>query len=162
MPALRVVSLALIACWIGGIAVLGLVAAPSVFSVLEGHDPVAGRTLAGMVFGEIFARFQQMAWFLGGGLVALLGVRAALGPRPRRLAMQIWLVTGMLAASAYSGLILAPRIEVLRAETAGTMAALPETDARKVEFGRLHGLSNGLMALTLLAGLGIFWIESRD
>lgn len=162
MPALRVVSLALIAFWIGGIAVLGLVAAPSVFSVLEGHDPVAGRMLAGMVFGDIFSRFQQMAWMLGGGLLALLGLRAALGPRPRRMAVQIWLVAGMLAASAYSGLILAPRIDAIRAETADTMASLPDTDARKVEFGRLHGLSNGLMALTLVAGLGIFWIESRD
>jgi hypothetical protein len=42
------------------------------------------------------------------------------------------------------------------------MAALPTSDARKVEFGRLHGLSNGLMALTLMAGLCVFWIESRD
>jgi hypothetical protein len=162
MPAFRVVSLALIACWIGGIIVLGLVVAPAVFGVLEAHDPVAGRTLAGLVFGDIFARFQQLAWFLGGGLLVLLGARAALGPRPRRLAVQLWLVLGMLAASAYSGLILAPRIESLRADTATTVAALPDTDPRKIEFGRLHGLSNGLMVLTLLAGLSVFWIESRD
>lgn len=162
MPALRVVSLSLIAFWIGGIAVLGLVAAPAVFGTLEAHDPAAGRALAGLVFGDIFSRFQRLAWVLGGSLLALLGLRAALGPRPRRTALQIWLVGAMLAASAYSGLALAPRIDALRAETAQTMATLPDTDPRKVEFGRLHGLSNGLMALTLLAGLGIFWIESRD
>jgi hypothetical protein len=162
MPALRVVSLALIALWIGGIAALGLVAAPAIFSVLEAQDAVAGRTLAGLVFGEIFSRFQQIAWFLGGGLLALLGIRAALGPRPRRLAVQVWLVAGMLAASAYSGLIISPRIDTLRTEAGSTMAALPDTDGRRIEFGRLHGLSNGLMLLTLLAGLGVFWIESRD
>jgi len=162
MPALRVVSLALIALWIGGLAVLGMVAAPAIFRVLEANDPIAGRTLAALVFGDIFANFQRVAWGLGGGLLALLGIRAALGPRPRRLAVQLWLVIGMLAASAVTGLYLTPRIEALRAENTTTMAALPESDPRKVEFGRLHGLSNGLMALTLMAGLCVFWIESRD
>ena len=162
MPALRVVSLALIALWIGGLAVLGMVVAPSLFRVLEATDPVAGRTLAALVFGDIFSTFQRLSWFLGGGLLALLGLRAALGPRPRRLAVQIWLVIGMLAASAYTGLIVAPRIDTLRTESSTAMAALPESDLRRVEFGRLHGLSNGLMALTLIAGLCVFWIESRD
>ncbi len=162
MSALRVASLAIVALWIGGLAALGMVAAPAVFAVLEAHDPVAGRTLAGLVFGDIFERFQQLAWILGGALLLLLGLRAALGPRPRRLALQLWLVLGMLTASAYSGLLLGPRIETLRRETATTMAALPESDPRKIEFGRLHGLSNSLMALTLLAGLSLFWIEARD
>lgn len=162
MPTLRVVSLALIALWIGGLAVLGMVAAPAIFRVLEANDPIAGRTLAGLVFGDIFANFQRVAWGLGGGLLALLGIRTALGPRPRRLAVQLWLVIGMLAASAVTGLWLSPRIEALRSEHTTTMAALPASDPRKVEFGRLHGVSNGLMALTLMAGLCVFWIESRD
>jgi hypothetical protein len=162
MPALRVISLALVATWIGGLAVLGIIAAPVVFEVLESHDPVAGRTLAGLLFGTIFERFQHLAWGLGSGLLALLGLRAALGPRPRRLAIQLWLVIGMLAASAYTGLIISPRIDHLRDTTPVTMASLPEDDARRVEFGRLHGLSNGLMALTLMAGLALFWIETRE
>ncbi len=162
MPALRVISLALVAIWIGGLAVLGIIAAPVVFDVLETHDPVAGRTLAGLLFGTIFERFQHLAWGLGGGLLALLGLRTALGPRPRRLAIQLWLVMAMLAASAYTGLIIGPRIDHLRDTTPVTMASLPDDDARRVEFGRLHGLSNGLMALTLIAGLSLFWIETRE
>jgi hypothetical protein len=162
MPALRVISLALVAIWIGGLAVLGIIAAPVVFDVLETHDPVAGRTLAGLLFGTIFERFQHRAGGRGGGLLALLGLRAALGPRPRRLAIQLWLVIAMLAASAYTGLIIGPRIDHLRDTTPVTMASLPDDDARRVEFGRLHGLSNGLMALTLMAGLSLFWIETRE
>ncbi|MCR4374847.1 MAG: DUF4149 domain-containing protein [Acidobacteria bacterium] len=162
MPILRVASLAVMALWIGGLATLGMVAAPSLFYVLEHRDPEAGRALAGLLFGQIFLRFQQMAWFLGGALLTILGMRAALGPRPRRLAIQVWLVTAMLAISLYAGLMLAPRIETLRADTPATLAALPDTDPRKVEFGRLHGLSNGLMGLTLLAGLAVFWIEARE
>ena len=150
------------ALWIGGLAALGIVAAPSVFAVLESADPVGGRTLAGLVFGDIFLRFQQLAWILGGLLISLLILRAALGPRPRRLAVQLGLVSAMLAASLYSGLVLAPRIDTIRTDTSGTIANLPDTDPTKAEFGRLHGLSNGLMALTLLAGLAVFWIEARD
>lgn len=150
------------AVWIGGLATLGFVVAPSLFYVLEQRDPEGGRVLAGFLFGQIFLRFQQLAWFLGGTSLTLLGLRAALGPRPRRLAIQVWLITVMLAVSLYAGLVLAPRIEVLRADTTATLASLPETDRRKIEFGRLHGLSNGLMALTLLAGLAVFWIEARE
>lgn len=162
MPALRVISLALVALWIGGLAALGIVAAPAIFEVLGAHDPAAGRTLAGIVFGTIFDRFQHLAWGLGGGLLALLGLRTALGPRPRRLAIQLWLVIGMLAASAYTGLVVGPRIDHLRESTPTTMTALPDDDPKRVEFGRLHGLSNGLMALTLMAGLALFWIEARE
>ena len=150
------------ALWIGGLATLGMVAAPSLFYVLEQRDAEAGRALAGLLFGQIFLRFQQMAWFLGGALLTILGMRAALGPRPRRLAIQVWLVTAMLAISLYAGLMLAPRIEALRADSPATLAALPDADPRKVEFGRLHGWSNGLMGLTLLAGLAVFWIEARE
>jgi hypothetical protein len=162
MPILRVASLALVALWIGGLTALGAVAAPAVFAVLELHDPVAGRTLAGLVFGDMFARFQHLALFLGGGLIAVLGMRALLGPRPRRLGVQLGLVALMLAASAYTGFIIAPRIDTLRNGATTTMASLPQTDPRKQEFGRLHGLSNGLMALTLVAGLALFWIEARE
>lgn len=173
MPILRVASLAIVALWIGGLAVLGLVAAPSIFAVLEQQDPVAGRTLAGLVFGDIFARFQRLAWFLGGSLILLLGIRALLGPRPRRLGVQMGLVTLMLAASASAALIITPRIDTLRTNvaansipTAGlapvSFASLPDTDPRKQEFGRLHGVSNGLMLLTLLAGLAVYWFEARE
>jgi hypothetical protein len=173
MPILRVASLAMVALWIGGLAVLGLVVAPSIFAVLEQQDPLSGRILAGLVFGDIFARFQRLAWFLGGGLILLLGARALLGPRPRRLGVQVGLVAVMLAASAYGALIITPRIDTLRTGVATTalpaggmapvsMAGLPDTDPRKQEFGRLHGLSNGLMMLTLIAGLAVFWIEARE
>jgi hypothetical protein len=162
MPILRVASLALVALWIGGLTALGAVAAPAVFAVLELHDPVAGRTLAGQVFGDMFARFQHLALFLGAGLIAVLAMRALLGPRPRRLGLQLGLVALMLTASVYTGFVIAPRIDTLRSGSATTMASLPEADPRKREFGRLHGLSNGLMALTLVAGLALFWIEARE
>ncbi len=63
----------------GGLAALALVAAPA----------------------EFLERFRHISWALGGAMLALLAVRALLGPRPRRLAVQVWLVVAMLLASAF-------------------------------------------------------------
>ena len=58
MAWLRLVSLVLLALWVGGLAVLGFVAAPAIFAALEAHDPTAGRALAGAVFGAVLWRFH--------------------------------------------------------------------------------------------------------
>jgi hypothetical protein len=79
MPMLRVASLAIVALWFGGLMALGLLAAPP----------------------ELFARFRQIAWWYGGVLIALLLLRALLGPRPVRLSIQIGLVVIMLVANVF-------------------------------------------------------------
>jgi hypothetical protein len=162
VPYLRFVGLVMLSLWMGGLAVLGGVAAPATFAVLQSSDPVGGRVLAGALFGEILERFLQISWVLGGLLLATLAGRAALGPRPRWLKRRVWTVVAMLTFSLVGGLVLAPRIEAIRRDTPGAIAALPATDARRIEFGRLHGASDVLMVLTLVAGLGLLWYEARD
>jgi len=68
----------------------------------------------------------------------------------------------MLALSLVSGLVLGPRIDAIRLDTQGTVAALADTDARKIEFGRLHRLSNALMGVTLIGGVWLLWLEMKD
>jgi hypothetical protein len=68
----------------------------------------------------------------------------------------------MTAATAATVFVLAPRIDRIRRDTPGAVAALPDGDPRKAEFGRLHGLSNVLMIATLGAGVGLIWMEARD
>jgi hypothetical protein len=162
MALLRFATLLVLAIWVGGLATLGSLAAPEIFSVLERHDPEGGRALAGEVFGAVFQRFQRVAWVLGALLLALYGLRALLGPRPRRLGLRVWTGAGLLAMSLAGGLLIAPRIDAIRRSTNGPVAALADGDARRAEFGRLHGISNGLMLLTLLAGTGLIWTEMRD
>jgi hypothetical protein len=162
MIMLRVASLVILAIWVGGLAVLGFVAAPAIFATLEAQDPAAGRTLAALVFGVVFAKFQYVALALGGALASLLMVRALLGPRPLRFAWRLWTVVGMMTVGAASAFVIAPRIDHIRRDTPGTVAALPDTDPRKAEFGRLHGLSNVLMLATMAAGVGLIWIEAKD
>jgi hypothetical protein len=162
MALLRFASLLVLALWVGGLATLGSLAAPEIFSVLERHDPEGGRALAGEVFGAVFQRFQRAAWVLGALLLVLYGVRALLGPRPRLLGLRVWMATGLLAMSLAGGLLIAPRIDAIRRSVNGPVAGLADGDARRSEFGRLHGLSNGLMLLSLLAGAGLIWTELRD
>jgi hypothetical protein len=162
MSVLRFMSLLILVLWIGGLAALGLVGAPTIFSVLEAQDPEGGRAMAALVFGAIFRRFHHLSWALGGLLLALLGTRAVLGPRPRRFGLRMWTAVTMLAMSLAAGLWLAPRIDALRAATPGPIARLPDGDASKTEFSRLHGASTALMGFTILAGAGLIWLEMKE
>ena len=80
MALLRFASVLVLAIWVGGLATLGSLAAPEIFTVLERHDPARGRVLAGEVFGAVFQRFQRATWLLGALLIALYGLRALLPP----------------------------------------------------------------------------------
>jgi hypothetical protein len=44
----------------------------------------------------------------------------------------------------------------------GPVAALPDTDPRRIEFNRLHGLSNILFSITAIGGLALCWWEARE
>ena len=162
MSLLHFACVLVLAVWVGGLAVLGGLVAPTLFSVLEARDPAAGATLAAILFGAVFRRFQHFGWMLGSALVALLVLRAALGPRPRRLSIRIWAVAAMIAMNLVGALVLAPRIEAIRSSTPGIVRDLPDGDGRKAEFGRLHGASTIMMLLTLAAGASLLWFEIKD
>ncbi len=160
---LRFVSLVLLAMWVGGLAALGTIAAPAIFAVLEAQDPSGGRTLAGAVFGAVFSRFQHVAWVRRRTAPrACSAMRAALGPRPRRFGLRMWTIAGMLALSLVTAFALTPRIDRLRETTPGTIASLPDADPTEDRIRAPAWLSNGLMLVTLVAGLGLIFAETRD
>jgi len=68
----------------------------------------------------------------------------------------------MFALSVAGARVLAPRIDQIRREVTGQVAALPDTDPRKREFSRLHGWSNVLMLATLVGGGALIWMEAKD
>jgi hypothetical protein len=159
---LRFLAQTVLAVWVGGLAVLGGIAAPAVFRALEVRDPIAGREAAGAVFGEILRNFLSASIVCGLLLIVLLAIRAALGPRPRRIGLRLWTVLGMIAVTAGTLTVLVPRIDGIRRAVPGPIASLAPADPRRIEFGRLHALANGLMVLTLLGGLGLVWFEAQD
>jgi uncharacterized membrane protein len=162
MSFLRWLGLLALAFWIGGLVALGAIAAPSLFSTLEAHDPSGGRELAAAAFGALFQRFQYGAWIAGVALLTSIGFRAALGPRPKRFGFRMWIAAAMLAASVATVFLITPHVEAIAASAGGAIVRLDATDPRRVAFNRWHGVSSGLMLATVLAGMGLLWAEVRD
>ena len=162
MTLLRYAAFLGLAVWVGGLAVLAGLGAPALFDVLATQDPAGGRELAGLLFGTMLERFQYVAWGAAAVLLLSLALRAALGPRPHRTAIRIWTVVAMVAISLFTMFVITPQIDDIRAAVDGAIAALPAADPRRVEFGRWHGLSSGLMLVTIAFGLGLAWAEVRD
>ena len=161
MLALRYVALLTLVVWVGGLIVLGAIAAPAIFDVL-GAQPIAdGRLLAGAVFGEILRRFTLVSYGAGILLLGTLLVRAILGPRPRRFAWRAAVATLMLATTAYAGIVVAGQIRAVQRQIRAAPSSLPEHDPRRIEFGRLHGLSTSLQLVPLLGGLALMYWELK-
>jgi hypothetical protein len=161
MLALRYAAVLALVVWIGGLAVLGAVAAPAVFDVL-GASGAEGRALAGTVVGEALRRFDRTAYICSGVVLLSLAVRAVLGPRPRRFAIRVAVLVLMIGAAAYAGAVIAPRIRAAQRAAGGAPSALPESDPRRVEFGRLHGMSFSLQLVPLVGGLALLFFELKD
>jgi hypothetical protein len=157
MLVLRYVAVVTIVIWIGGLVALGAIAAPSIFQVLAGD-----RLLAGSVFGEILRRFYYLGYAAGAVLLASLVARRILGPRPRRFGIRAAIVVVMLGASAYAGIAIGGRIAALQQAIGVAPSSLPETDPRRIEFGRLHGMSTALQLVPLLGGLILIYWEIKE
>ena len=161
MLALRYAAVLALALWTGGLVVVGAVAAPSVFDIL-GARSAEGRVLAGAVVGALLERFTMIAY--GCAVVVLLSLvtRGVLGPRPRRFAYRVGGLLLMIAATAYAGSVVAPRIAAMQRSIGTAPSALAESDPRRIEFGRLHGTSVSLQLVPLLGGLALLFWELKD
>jgi hypothetical protein len=162
MFVLRYLYILALGVWLGGMAVAGLVAAPTIFAVLEAWNPVQGRVLAGQVFGSILARLHLILYGAAVVMLVTLTVRRLLGPRPVAYGIRASIIVIMLGMALASGFGIAPRVEAMQREIGGSVAALPESDPRRASFYQLHGLSNMLLSATLVGGLLLLFWESRE
>jgi len=162
MLALRYVSLLALVVWVGGLLALGAIAAPVTFDVIAARHVPDGRVLAGAIFGVILRQFHYVSYACGVVMPLALTARAILGPRPRRFALRLAIAAVMLLAVVYSGQIVAPRIDALQQTIGAAPSSLPEGDPRRIEFGRLHGLSTGIQLVPLLGGLFLLFHELKD
>jgi hypothetical protein len=143
-------------------AIAGLVVAPVTFRVLEAWNPSTGRVLAGDVFGAVLERLSLMAYAAGLVMSVVLTVQRLLGPRPRAYGIRVGIIAVMLALTMYADLVTAPRIDELQSQVAGPMNGLASSDARRIEFDRLHGLSTALIMTAIGGGLVLLGWETRE
>lgn len=158
MLAVRYLALVALVVWLGGMAVLGLIVAPSTFRVLQASDPDNGRVLAGALFGKVLGYFHLVAYACGAILVVCLFVMKFVGPPPRAFAVRAAIVVVMLAIALYSGVPVTRELARIQSEVSGPVSRLPETDARRLRFDQLHRTSTVLMAINMGFGLILlFW-----
>jgi hypothetical protein len=118
--------------------------------------------LAGAVVGDILQRFNLFAYGCAAIVLLSLAVRGVLGPRPRRFAFRIAGLLIMIVAAVYVGAVLTPHIAALQHSIGTAPSALADTDPRRIEFGRLHGLSVSIQLIPLLGGLALLFWELKD
>jgi hypothetical protein len=164
MLVLRLAALLAIVVWIGGLIVLGGIAAPAIFEVVAARDLPDGRLLSGAIFGEMLRRFHLVSYICGAVILIALFMRAVLGPRPRRFAVRAAIAALMLGAALYSGVVLSGTIARVQREIGEGVAAssLPEGDPRRAAFGRLHAQSTLLQIVPLAGGLILLLFEIGD
>jgi hypothetical protein len=162
MRFLRYLYVLALVVWLGGMTIAGLVVAPVTFAVLEAWNPSIGRVLAGDVFGAVLARLSVIGYVAGAIMFLVLTVLRLLGPRPRSYGIRVGLIFAMLVLTLYADRIAAPRIDELQAQVSGPMNQLPASDARRVEFDRLHRLSTSLTIAAMIGGLVLVAWETRE
>lgn len=160
--ALRYVYVLALVVWLGGMVVLGAIAAPTTFQVLQASEPAAGRALAGTVFGAMVSRFHYIQYGAGALLIASLGAMAILGPRPKAFATRLAIVAVMLGVALYSGFVVLGDIDRIQQEVGTLPSRLPEGDVRRLRFDALHTLSERLMMLNMVGGLALLFWEARE
>lgn len=162
MFVLRYLYVVALVLWVGGLIVAGALVAPSVFGVLQAWNPSQGRVLAGEVFGEVVMRLTWLSYAMGAIMFVTLTLHRLLGARPIKYGIRVGIMGLMLAMMMVTGFYLIPQVDAIQARVKGPVAELPDTDPRRVEFNRLHGLSNILFSITAIGGLALCWWEARE
>jgi Domain of unknown function (DUF4149) len=156
MTVLRTLMLLALIAWIGGIIFFVAVLAPVVFSGV-----LPSRELAGNVVNPSLTRLHWIGMVCG--LIFLSSsilLNLSKFTRPRIFAASHLLVLLMLAFTAISQFGIAPRMHVLRMEM-GTIDNLPQDDARRMEFNRLHQRSTQAEGCVLFLGLAVVVLTAR-
>jgi hypothetical protein len=155
---LRALRLFAMVAWVGGLGFFAFVVAPVAFhSLSSAHEAgiVVGGTLRvlhwiGLVGGAIFYVATGLLWLRA-------GVKARVD-----FAIEMILTGMMMAGTFYSQFKILPAMEVDRALAGGVVETAPAGNAGRVDFERLHTLSERLEGFVFFCGLGVVFVLSRE
>lgn len=128
-----------LSAWLGAAVLVATVVAPAAFAVLP------SRALAGALVGRVLPVLFYAGAIMG-VLVLVLGRMAS--PSLARVVAGVVMTATCLAAQ----LLVAPRIERVRADAGRPIDELAARDPRRLAFGRLHGASVLLLGVAAIAG----------
>ena len=137
-PLVQLVTLSL---WLGAASFFSFAVAPALFAALP------SRTMAGIVVG----RTLPIVFYIGIAVGALVVALQAAGGRGAMRDVRALCGCIIVAACLVSQFIIGRRIDRLRDQIGGPIETLAVDDARRVAFGRLHGMSVAWLGLAMLA-----------
>lgn len=159
---LRYLYVVALVLWVGGLVCAGALVAPSVFGVLQAWNASEGRVLAGQVFGEVLVRLTWLSYAMGAIMFVTLTLHRLLGARPVKYGVRVGIMGVMLVMMLATGVWLIPQVNAIQAQVTGPVSALAATDPLRMQFDRLHGISNILYSITALGGLALCFWEARE
>jgi len=134
--------------WVGGMATLAFVVAPTAFRTVA-------RPVAGTVFGAVLRAFGPMQ--IGLGIVAAVAVAVLMKGGELRLrggVIRLGILLLMLLIACNAQFVLGPAIEHERASIPN-FDSVPAGVPARARFDSLHAWSVRLASISLLAGLGL-------
>jgi uncharacterized membrane protein len=155
MAALRFFMLLSLVTWLGGLIFFSFVVAPSAFAVAP------TRQLAGAMVGRCLTALHWIGLVSGVVFVACSMIYSATTAgsaqpfAPRHIAVYLMLLLTLTSQFGVS-----PRMHQLRAEMV-EIDRLPQDDARRVEFNRLHVWSTRLEVGVFIFGLAALALTAR-
>jgi uncharacterized membrane protein len=155
---LRALRLLTMVIWVGGLIFFAFVEAPTAFRVMGTTrqfaqligDSISELNRLGNICGFIFLVATAMVW-----------LRAW---RRRRwlLITQIVLVVLMIAATMYVQAAILPAMERDRIAAGGDITTAPATNPARLDFERLHPLSEKVEGSALFLGLGVILVMAAE
>jgi hypothetical protein len=137
------VELAALAVWLGAGVFMAAAVAPAAFAVLP------TRALAGVLVARILPPLLYSGMFVA---VACSTFELVRGRTFASRTRHVMAVVIMLSCGV-GQFIVDPRIDRIRSQIPGAVESLSIADPRRVEFGRLHGLSVVLLGVAMLAAV---------
>lgn len=159
---LRYLYVVALVLWVGGLVAAGALVAPTVFGVLQAWNASEGRVLAGQVFGAVLVRLTWLSYAMGAIMFVTLTLHRLLGARPVKYGVRVGIMAVMLLMMVATGFWLIPQVNAIQAQVSGPVSALAATDPLRIQFDRLHGISNILYSITALGGLALCFWEARE
>ena len=154
MSLLRFLMMLSLAIWVGGIVFFAFVLAPTVFSVLP------TRNLAGMVVSRSLARLHWIGLFSGIAYLVFSLLLLRLSGSFQAFAPRHLLVLLMIALVLIAQFGIGAKMNQLRLDM-GVIDNVPQDDARRVEFNRLHVWSTRAEGTILMLGLAVLFLTVR-
>ncbi len=147
-PTVEVIALAV---WLGAAAFFSAAVAPALFAVLP------SRALAGAVVGRLLPAILYAGMIIGILVIAIEATSSAGWQWRGRGGLSALIVI----ACGVAQFVIGARIERVRARIPGAIDDLPLDDARRIAFGRLHGMSVAWLGIAMLAALAALVLATR-